>query len=338
MARRVRRRVLRPRATVTVKGVGKTTAASTTSAHVTHRFTADGYVQRFKVKRNALGLTGNERFTAVDGGVIGALAGRRDPPRKRALPSTPDQLERVVARLVERVERRFYGKYRGLASWTTRTRCDWAGCGCGCRACWAPTRSPGGRALRTVRRLGGPGPAVRARSGTRGCGPSSRRVIWSSRSGWARSGSGPAGQPAAADPRRGRRRGGQPAGSGTDLQDPQDRQVPHPAVRGRRAARRASCCSRAATATGSRFNGDGVTVVDADGDTVVLGHKSIRLTDADGNEVLLGEKAIRLTDVTGNAVELTKSALTITAKAPLTIDATGQPLKIIATSIALEKG
>jgi hypothetical protein len=86
------------------------------------------------------------------------------------------------------------------------------------------------------------------------------------------------------------------------------------------------------------LNGDGVTVVDADGDTVVLGHKSIRLTDADGNEVLLGEKAIRLTDVTGNAVELTKTALTITAKAPLTIDASGQPVKIIATSIALEKG
>jgi phage protein D len=66
--------VLRPRATVTVKGVGETYSGVYYVCHVTHRFTADGYVQRFKVKRNALLPTGNERFTADDG-VLRALAG-----------------------------------------------------------------------------------------------------------------------------------------------------------------------------------------------------------------------------------------------------------------------
>lgn len=67
--------VLRPRATVTVKGVGETFSGVYYVCHVTHRFSADGYVQRFKVKRNALLPTGNERFTADDGGLLGALAG-----------------------------------------------------------------------------------------------------------------------------------------------------------------------------------------------------------------------------------------------------------------------
>lgn len=67
--------VLKPRATVTVKGVGETHSGIYYVTHVTHRFTADGYRQDFKVKRNALKPTGNEQFTAGDGGLPGALAG-----------------------------------------------------------------------------------------------------------------------------------------------------------------------------------------------------------------------------------------------------------------------
>jgi len=67
--------VLKPRATVTIKGVGETHSGVYYVAHVTHQFTADGYQQTFKVKRNALMPTGDEQFTADGGGLLGALAG-----------------------------------------------------------------------------------------------------------------------------------------------------------------------------------------------------------------------------------------------------------------------
>jgi hypothetical protein len=67
--------VLRPRATVTVKGIGETHSGVYDVLHVTHRFTADGYRQHFKVRRNALMPTGSEQFTADAGGLLGALAG-----------------------------------------------------------------------------------------------------------------------------------------------------------------------------------------------------------------------------------------------------------------------
>ena len=46
--------VLKPHGTVTIKGVGETYSGLYRVNHVTHRFTGDGYTQRFQVKRNAL--------------------------------------------------------------------------------------------------------------------------------------------------------------------------------------------------------------------------------------------------------------------------------------------
>ena len=74
------------------------------------------------------------------------------------------------------------------------------------------------------------------------------------------------------------------------------------------------------------------------GHLVTLNADGITVTDATGNKVVLGGEAIRLTDATGNAIEMTKSGLTITAKAPLTIDASGQDVQIIGKSIALTQG
>lgn len=67
--------VLKPRATVTVKGVGETYSGVYYVTHVTHRFTSDGYQQNFKVKRNALMPTGDEQFTADGSGLLGAIGG-----------------------------------------------------------------------------------------------------------------------------------------------------------------------------------------------------------------------------------------------------------------------
>jgi phage protein D len=64
--------VLKPRAPVTIKGIGETYSGIYYVTHVNHIFTADGYVQRFRVKRNGLMPTGAENFSA-DGGLLGGL-------------------------------------------------------------------------------------------------------------------------------------------------------------------------------------------------------------------------------------------------------------------------
>ncbi len=64
--------VLLPRATVTVKGIGETHSGVYYVSHVTHMFGPGGYIQRIKLKRNGLMLTGNENF-AVDTGLLGAI-------------------------------------------------------------------------------------------------------------------------------------------------------------------------------------------------------------------------------------------------------------------------
>jgi phage protein D len=59
--------ILTPRGTVLIAGVGETYSGTYYVSHVTHAFTADGYTQQFKVKRNALVATGPEGLSG-DGG------------------------------------------------------------------------------------------------------------------------------------------------------------------------------------------------------------------------------------------------------------------------------
>jgi len=55
--------VLKARQTVTIKGVGVTYSGVYYVTHVTHTFAAEGYTQRFRVRRNGLMPTGSERFS-----------------------------------------------------------------------------------------------------------------------------------------------------------------------------------------------------------------------------------------------------------------------------------
>ncbi|MFI7690057.1 phage baseplate assembly protein V [Nonomuraea sp. NPDC049655] len=78
--------------------------------------------------------------------------------------------------------------------------------------------------------------------------------------------------------------------------------------------------------------------------TTVKGH-TLEFEDADGKEsVILREGAkghtitmdgdgITITDAKGNAVELTSDAMNLVAKTPLTINAKGQPVKIICSAL-----
>ncbi len=65
--------ILKPRGTVTIKGIGETHSGTYYVTHVTHVFTADGYRQVFRVKRNALMPIGSEDFSAEGGGLPGGL-------------------------------------------------------------------------------------------------------------------------------------------------------------------------------------------------------------------------------------------------------------------------
>jgi phage protein D len=68
--------VLQPRRTVVIKGVGELFSGTYLVTHVTHALSASGYVQRFRVKRNGLGVLGTEDFAGtaalsalVEGGI-----------------------------------------------------------------------------------------------------------------------------------------------------------------------------------------------------------------------------------------------------------------------------
>lgn len=59
--------VLKPRGTVTIKGVGETYSGIYYVSHVRHSFNRTGYTQYFKVRRNALQPTGSEDFSNGNG-------------------------------------------------------------------------------------------------------------------------------------------------------------------------------------------------------------------------------------------------------------------------------
>lgn len=62
--------VLKPRGTVTIKGISETHSGIYYVTQVTHRITSNGYMQTFKVKRNGLKPTGAENFAADSGGLF----------------------------------------------------------------------------------------------------------------------------------------------------------------------------------------------------------------------------------------------------------------------------
>ncbi len=62
--------VLKPRGTVTIKGLGEMHSGVYYVSHVTHSFTSEGYTQLFKVKRNAIMPTGSEDFSTSSGGLF----------------------------------------------------------------------------------------------------------------------------------------------------------------------------------------------------------------------------------------------------------------------------
>ena len=57
-----------------------------------------------------------------------------------------------------------------------------------------------------------------------------------------------------------------------------------------------------------------------------------------GHLITMGRAGIRIVDGAGNSIEMTDSAMTLTAKCAFTIDASGQSVTIVADTIDLQKG
>ena len=74
------------------------------------------------------------------------------------------------------------------------------------------------------------------------------------------------------------------------------------------------------------------------GHLVTMNKDGITIVDKKQNTILLNDNGVKITDATGNAIKMTGSALTLTAKVPFKIDASGQAVTIVGKSIDLQKG
>ena len=83
---------------------------------------------------------------------------------------------------------------------------------------------------------------------------------------------------------------------------------------------------------------NGITVTDANANTIQFTSDGITVQDANSNKVEMTSSGIKLTDLTGNIIAMSSSAFTITAKVPFKIDASGQAVTVVGTSIDLQQG
>ncbi len=74
------------------------------------------------------------------------------------------------------------------------------------------------------------------------------------------------------------------------------------------------------------------------GHLITMDKNGITIVDKNQNTIMLNDDGVKITDATGNAVELTSEAYTLTALVPFKLDASGQPVTIVGASIDLQKG
>jgi uncharacterized protein involved in type VI secretion and phage assembly len=73
------------------------------------------------------------------------------------------------------------------------------------------------------------------------------------------------------------------------------------------------------------------------GHFIAMDQDGITIKDSHGNTIRLTSSGITVADATGNMIEMTNSAYTLTAKVPFKIDASGQPMTLVASAIDLQK-
>jgi uncharacterized protein involved in type VI secretion and phage assembly len=74
------------------------------------------------------------------------------------------------------------------------------------------------------------------------------------------------------------------------------------------------------------------------GHFVTMDQNGIVVSDASGNTIECTKDGIKVTDANGNMIEMSSSAFTLTAKVPFKIDASGQPVTVIGNAIDFKQG
>jgi hypothetical protein len=87
-----------------------------------------------------------------------------------------------------------------------------------------------------------------------------------------------------------------------------------------------------------RMDTDGIAIVDADHNTLKTSSKGVVVKDKFGNEITMGQQGILLRDLSGNVLDMSTDKFAVTSQVPFEIRAPGQPVKIVADTIDLEKG
>jgi uncharacterized protein involved in type VI secretion and phage assembly len=87
-----------------------------------------------------------------------------------------------------------------------------------------------------------------------------------------------------------------------------------------------------------QFTSDGATVTDANSNKVEMTSDGTTVTDANGNKIEMTSDGVAVTDVTGNKIEMSSSAFKLTAMVPFTIDASGQTVAIKGSAIDFQQG
>jgi uncharacterized protein involved in type VI secretion and phage assembly len=83
---------------------------------------------------------------------------------------------------------------------------------------------------------------------------------------------------------------------------------------------------------------NGITLTDANANTIQFTSKGINVNDANKNTIQMTSSGIQIKDLTGNTIDMSSGAFTITSKVPLKIDASGQTVTMVGDSIDLQKG
>jgi uncharacterized protein involved in type VI secretion and phage assembly len=82
---------------------------------------------------------------------------------------------------------------------------------------------------------------------------------------------------------------------------------------------------------------NGITATDADANTIKFTAAGITIEDKSKNIVEMTSDGIKMTDKSGNIIAMSGSEFTVTAKAAFTIDASGQSVTVIGNAIDLQK-
>lgn len=83
---------------------------------------------------------------------------------------------------------------------------------------------------------------------------------------------------------------------------------------------------------------NGITITDASSNTIVFSSSGIKIEDTNQNKIEMTSDGIKITDANDNVIDMSSSAFTITAKQAFKIDASGQSVTVVGKSIDFQKG